>query len=287
MEISDNKISFDDEILDTNTMTVTTKDDPKQELIPSITFIWNSKKHNYPPTPDNLKITIKNRDDVVLKSVTFKNRDDVVLQSEDAKEFTCKDERITPNTTIEFEFDGYTDKHTFGSFLGKTVYYMILPQKIQRSSYVPRGFTFDVKDCFMPVVLELYCSFSYHNAFRQENGVLEAKIRTGLLEKLKDILSIPEPLLEESFRYTHIFFLFSSVQPNFQKRGTSLQKVYEVKSMEKNPCNFYHEFLALANFRLKNETHTTISTSQKIQLPPDLTKFYILFKPRYTYARGI
>ena len=274
MEISDNKIRFGNEILDTETMTVRTTDEPTKELIPSI-LLTNARvminiQEEAPISPKNLKITIKN--------------DNVISQPSNYTEngFYFEDKKITPNTTIEFEFDGYTDKGTFGSFLGKTVYYMILPQKIQRSSYVPRGFTFDVKDCFMPVVLQLYYDLDTPLYAERSESIIEVQIKRELFNHINDP-SIPEPLLEElRDENKKITFLFSSVRPDFQKRGTSLEKVYEVKSMEKNPCNFYHEFLALANFRLpsiQKKRRPIISTSQKSHL----TKFYILFELRHTY----
>ena len=264
MEISDNKIRFGNEILDTETMTVRTTDEPTKELIPSITLqlVTDSKSNLYNKSiPDNLKITIKNNNDELQSSQYTKDG------------VYCKDKKITLDTVIQFGIDGETHGSQFRYILGRKEYCVFL----RDTEGITKIFTFDAKHCFMPVVLQLYYSFLSYNVLYRENGILEAKIRTCLLEELKHFLSIPEPLVKESFRYTDIFFIVSSFRPDFQKVGTSLEKVYEVKSMEKNPCNFYHEFLEFANFCLseKNKGQPTNDTL------PALTNFYILFQEWY------
>ena len=160
---------------------------------------------------------------------------------------------LNPNTTIEFELDGKTTMCLFESLLANDIYPIHLQQDKDRQQFL-----FDVRNCYMPVVLQLYYSFSPY-----ENGILEAKIRTGLLEELKDILFIPVPLLEEILRYNHITFIVSSVRPDFFK---SQQEVYQVKSTKKNRCKFYDEFLKLWNIFLN-------------QAPlPDKLNFYMLFE---------
>ena len=242
MEISDNEITIGNEILNTNTMMVTTIDDPSKELIPSITLDWNNEKYN------NLTITIKNENGDVLKEQT------------DTGQFTYRDKKITLCIQIQVDLDGDTSLYYSLSFLE-------LSQSLE--SYQHEGLTFDVI-CYMPVILQLYYSFSPY-----ENGILEAKIRTGLLEELKDILFIPEPLLEEILRYKYITFILFSVR-HVLENLIGLEKVYEVKSTKKNPCNFYDNFLALAKFCLseKNKGQTTNHPL------PDRPNFYILFKKK-------
>ena len=288
MEItSDKKIKFGNQILDTNTMTVTTTDDPTKELIPSIALqlVTDSKSNLYNKSiPDNLKITIKN-DNVISQPSNY---------TKDG--FYFEDKKITPNTTIEFELNGYTDMCTFGSLLGKKTYpiHFFLKKKNQQQVQFDRKdqqqvqfdlqqvqsdlqqvqsddveqFMLNVENCSMPVVLELYYSFSWYETLYRRSTERDVKIRTDLLEELNDLnlLSIPGPLLEECFRYNRITFMVSSARPDFDK---SEEEVYEVKSTKKNRCKFYDEFLKLWNIFLNQAKKTPL---------PNKPNFYIVFE---------
>ena len=248
MQISDNEITIGNEILNTNTMTVTTIDDPSKELIPSISLqgmIDYDSTLYIKSIPYNLNITIKNGKDELYSSGY---RDG----------FNFNHKMLNPNTTIEFELDGKTHMCLFESLLANDIYPIHLQQDKDRQQFL-----FDVRNCYMPVVLELYYNFSWYRKPDRKTKLAKVKIRTGLLEELNDILFIPGPLLEEILRYNHITFIVSSVRPDFFK---SQQEVYQVKSTKKNRCKFYDEFLKLWNIFLN-------------QAPlPDKLNFYILFE---------
>ena len=252
MEISDNKIRFGNEVLNTNTMMVTTTYDPNMELIPSITLDWNNEKYN------NLTITIKNENGDVLKEQT------------DTGQFTYRDKKITLCIQIQVDLDGDTSLYYSLSFLE-------LSQSLE--SYQHEGLTFDVI-CYMPVILQLYYNLLPHIYVYLNTIILD--IESEFFEGINDI---PEPLLTElRDEYNRITFLFSSSQPNFGDLDLDeIQKVYEVKSTKKNRCNFYDNFLALANLRLDSlqkeslkKQNSSIFLKQKRE--SQLTKFYILFK---------
>ena len=268
------RLTIGDEVLNTNTMTVTTKDDPTKELIPSILLtnarVMINRQEEAPISPKNLKITIKNDNDV-LKSSNY---------TEDG--FYCQNKDLTPNTQILFQYD---DNERMRAEYTVSYWTIRKNPKVFFDSESNENrkcvLLFD-KKYDMPVVLQLYYDLDTPLYAERSESIIEVQIKRELFNHINDP-SIPEPLLEElRDENKKITFLFSSVRPDFQKRGTSLEKVYEVKSMEKNPCNFYHEFLALANFRLpsiQKKRLPIISTSQKSHL----TKFYILFELRHTY----
>ena len=264
--LSKMRLTIGNEVLNTDTMTVTTTDEPNRNLIPSIS-LTNARIYPKSPrlnsqgtTPNDLMITFKNGND---RLQTYAYTQGGV---------TFRDKRLSPGTTIDFIIGTkIKEERMWDSVNGFLVTYFDDDTALE----------FQVK-YYMPVILQLYYNFQF-TTYLDNNPRIELNIENIESKLFKD-MNIPEPLLEElRGENKRIAFLFSSFQPNF-KGFYKTEKVYEVKSTEKNPCNFYHNFLAFANFRhsiIQNESleqKGSTSLNQKSESPPDLTKFYIFFK---------
>lgn len=260
------KLTIGNEVLDTNTMTVRSVNFPYEDLTP-----WISLRNVRINTSLVLSSNSDGTDlgDLVI---TFKNGDQIKTYTK-TNEVFFKDKRLTPNTEIQFEYKQKKFTIPLKTLLGvKGTYF---------GSMDPYFISFDI-EYFMPVILQLYYSSDSY-----DQSTIQIDIESGLFEGINDI---PEPLIEElRDKNKRITFLFSSSQQTFQEFPRA-EKVYEVKSTENNPCNFYDNFLALAKFRLHSiktermdQSKQFISVNskpQKRKLLPDLTKFYILCEKR-------